>query len=74
MNETYSNVETIFRTVNESRSQELIQEFDVSYIYVDGKMAYMMESLEYGLLEYIDNSPNFSKVYHEGDIRVYEVV
>lgn len=70
--EKYKDVEEIFRTINSSRSFELMEKYNVSYIYFSRDML-NMDTLEYGLIEYIDKNERFSQIYANPMARVYKV-
>jgi len=52
---------------------DLLDKYEVSFIYIDHRMKYSMDALEYGLLEYIGTSSDFAEVYNAHGIYVYEV-
>ncbi len=70
--EKYNDVETIFRTINSTRSFELMEKYNVSYIYFSRNML-KMDTLEYGLIEYIDKDKRFSEIYANPKARIYKV-
>ncbi len=70
--EKYNDVETIFRTINSTKSFELMEKYNVSYIYFSRNML-KMDTLEYGLIEYIDKDKRFSEIYANPKARIYKV-
>lgn len=71
---TYKEVIKAFRTVNSTKSEEIIKEYNASYLYVSSAMREERDALKYGLLERVNRSSSeFEKVYEAGNNTVYKV-
>ncbi|MFQ6088716.1 MAG: hypothetical protein ACE5K0_07435, partial [Candidatus Methanofastidiosia archaeon] len=69
--QSYLDVGTMFRGVDRERVFELFEEYSVDYVYIDLRMRTELESLRYGLVEYIGYDTHFKPLFSNKYTEVY---
>jgi len=71
--DTHDNITTLFTTRDEILAEELISNFKIDYIYVDSKTRDLMfTDYKLGLEFLMSNSPQYSLIYEEDDIKIWK--